>query len=142
MIVVDASVWISVLLADDFFHVQSYSWFQTYSELQGEMSEPSLLLPEVAAGLRRRTNDPLVSRNAVQYLTHLTELHIVPIDSHLAHTAAEMAADYRLRGADAVYAALAYSRDVPLVTWDQEQIERVQGVVKVGTPQTFFESPG
>jgi predicted nucleic acid-binding protein len=47
-----------------------------------------------------------------------------------------MAADYGLRGADAVYAALAAQLAIPLVTWDAEQIARVQTAIQAGIPGT------
>jgi predicted nucleic acid-binding protein len=42
-----------------------------------------------------------------------------------------------LLGADAVYAALAHRLGVPLVTWDQEQIARVQTLIKSAMPETL-----
>jgi predicted nucleic acid-binding protein len=41
----------------------------------------------------------------------------------------------RLRGADAVYVALARRLGMPLVTWDAEQRERAKPVVRVVTPE-------
>jgi len=134
MIVVDASVLIAVLLKTDLFHLQSRAWFDAYATLNAEMAVPSLLLPEVAGGLSRRTNDPVAGRAAIQYLIDLRNLYIISIDHRLAMIAAELAADYQLRGADAVYAALAFRLDVPLITWDIQQMTRVQKVIKAGTP--------
>jgi predicted nucleic acid-binding protein len=140
MIVVDASVWVSILLDIDLFHRQSYLWFEEYDRFSGEMAAPSLLLPEVAAGLTRRTGDAVAGREATQYLTSLGNLYIIPIDHRLASVAAELAADYHLRGADAVYAALAYSLGVPLLSWDNQQMTRMQKVIKAGTPGILLDS--
>lgn len=142
MIVIDASVWVSVLLDTDLFHAESYAWLQEYMNLGGEIAAPSLLLPEVAASLTRRTRSAVSGRATIQYLTNLRGLRIIPLDQQLAWVAAEMAADYQLRGADAVYVALAHSLSIPLVTWDQEQIKRVQNVIKSGIPGTNFGSNG
>ena len=49
--------------------------------------------------------------------------------------AAEVAADLRLRGADAVYVAAARLLRVPLVTWDREQQQRAGAVVVVQMPR-------
>ncbi len=49
--------------------------------------------------------------------------------------AAKVAANLRLRGADAFYVAAASRLDIPLVTWDQEQMERARGLVNVITPE-------
>lgn len=137
MIVVDASVWTSILLETDLFHPQSHAWFQLYSKSNQEIAAPTLLLAEVSAGLTRRTGDAVAGYESIRFLMALPALHIVSLDQRLARIAAEIAADYRLRGADAVYAALAYSLDVPLVTWDQEQMARVQNVVRSGAPGTL-----
>jgi predicted nucleic acid-binding protein len=40
-----------------------------------------------------------------------------------------MAADLGLRGADAIYVALAHQLNVPFVTWDQEQLDRTSSAV-------------
>lgn len=142
MIVADASVWISILLEIDLFHSRSYSWFEEYSRLSAEIAAPTLLLPEVAAGVTRRTDDATIGYTAIQRLISLPNIQIVPVDQRLAMAAAELAANHHLRGADAVYAALAYLLDVPLVTWDQEQMTRVQSVVRTGAPGTTFGSNG
>jgi predicted nucleic acid-binding protein len=49
---------------------------------------------------------------------------------------AEVAAAYRLRGADAVYVALAEALHAPLVTWDQEQLTRLADLIPVFTPDS------
>jgi predicted nucleic acid-binding protein len=48
----------------------------------------------------------------------------VPLDQTLALRAAEIAIENRLRGADAVYAAVAEDFDAVLVSWDEEMLER------------------
>jgi predicted nucleic acid-binding protein len=48
--------------------------------------------------------------------------------------AARCALDLRLRGADAVYVAVAHSLQVPLITWDREQLTRAAGRIAVRTP--------
>lgn len=138
MIVVDASVWISVLMRNDFFHQQSYAWFAAYSTTKNGIAAPSLLLAEVAGGIARRTDDARMGKASLQYLMGLEDVKIVSIDPELAQTAAELAADCRLRGADAIYVAVAYTLKVPLLSWDQEQLARVQQVVKAGVPGSVF----
>jgi predicted nucleic acid-binding protein len=41
-----------------------------------------------------------------------------------------------MRGADAIYAALASTLGVPLVSWDKEHVERASTRVTVYTPDT------
>ena len=52
----------------------------------------------------------------------------------LAQQAADVAAQYRLRGSDAVYAAVALRFGSTLVTLDREQRERVSAVLTTRYP--------
>ena len=67
-------------------------------------------------------------------LLRLTELRLVPLDSRLGRSAAQLAAEIVLRGADAVYVATAHHLNVPLVTWDREQQARADRLVAVQSP--------
>jgi predicted nucleic acid-binding protein len=56
------------------------------------------------------------------------------LDESLADRAADLAATARLRGADAVYAAVAQQYGTVLVTLDRQQLERLPPVVKTARP--------
>jgi predicted nucleic acid-binding protein len=58
----------------------------------------------------------------------------VPLDEALASEAAQLAAEYRLRGADAVYAAVARRYQTILVTRDRQQLERLPSELSIWTP--------
>jgi predicted nucleic acid-binding protein len=113
-----------------------------YLAANGELIAPSLVISETSGAMARRTGKSQLGRVAVQELITTPSLRLIPVDQSLALVAAELAATYYLRGADAVYVALAYSLNVPLVTWDQEQMTRVQNVVRSGAPGTIFGSNG
>jgi predicted nucleic acid-binding protein len=49
---------------------------------------------------------------------------------------ARLAAIHRLRGADALYVAMAHHLQIPLVSWDQEQANGVAGLVTACLPTT------
>ena len=61
-------------------------------------------------------------------------MSLIPLDELLAVSAAELAARYRLRGADAVYAAVAQRHQTVLVTNDRQQLERLAIVLPVMPP--------
>ena len=68
---------------------------------------PTLLLPEIASAAARASDDStgaLQYANATAALPHLTLVSLTPTT---ARQAAELAANHRLRGADAVYLAVA-----------------------------------
>lgn len=134
MTVMDASVWVSALVPPDVNHTASRFWLDRYLAGGGIIVIPALLLPEVAGAISRRTGQPDLGRRAAEAVLRIPGLRLVPVDARLSEEAAELAADLRLRGADAVYVALARHLSVPLVTWDVEQQTRAGAVAVVRTP--------
>ena len=67
-------------------------------------------------------------------LLALPSVRWVALDDSLARLAAELAAKHRLRGADAVYAAVALSHRCELVSLDQEHLTRLTSVVNTMIP--------
>jgi predicted nucleic acid-binding protein len=121
--VIDASVWVSRFIQDDVFYGPTREWFSQIRREAAGMAGPALLLAEFAGATARRTGDRGLARTALALLLTMPRLQLVSVDARLARLSSELAADLGLRGADAVYVALAHTLDVPLVTWDQEQIE-------------------
>ena len=52
----------------------------------------------------------------------------------LIEIAVYIAADHRIRGADAIYVAVALEQSVPLVTWDHELRQRAAPLIEVIQP--------
>lgn len=129
MSVVDASVLIAVFLVQDVHHQASRVWFDQQLIAGAELAAPILLLTEVAGAISRRTGDPTLGRSGAAWITQLPEIHLVAVDAHLWQQATELAAALGLRGADAVYVALADHLQLPLVTWDREQ--RLRGSQRI-----------
>lgn len=96
--------------------------------------EPLLVLPEVAGAFSRFFHDPMRGRVYADLLRDLPHTTYVPIDAALAQAAAELAADQFLRGADAVYAAVALRYGTTLVSLDNEHHRYLSGVIAVQTP--------
>lgn len=142
MVVVDASVWVSRLVSRDVHHDTSRRWLEQYTEQGGRIVTPALLLPEVAGAIARRTGESKLANRVVNQLQRLPHLQLVAIDQRLGQAAARLAANLGLRGADAVYVAVAEQLMIPLLTWDNEQIakagERVQAFTPDSPPRTVF----
>jgi predicted nucleic acid-binding protein len=132
--VVDASVWVSRLVAAVAHHVRVIRWFDAREAEGGLFIAPSLMLPEVAGAISRRTGAARLARRATRALLALPSLRLVVLDAELSEQAAELASDLSLRGADAVYAAVALRLEVPLVTLDREQRERSAAAIEVASP--------
>ena len=89
--------------------------------------------------LKNRTSEIVhevqdLAREAVRLLRgrHLVELF--PVTEALTARAAEIAADEKIRGCDAIYVALARQLEMELVTQDGQQHDRGAAVVRTRRP--------
>lgn len=137
MVVIDASVLVSDAVSTDINHVVSRNWLRSYINNGNEIVVPTLVLPELSGPVMRRTQSNAgLAGLAVTQFKSLPRLRLVEIDQTLAENAAQLAITLRLRGADAIYVALAQQLNIPLVTWDNEQLNRAAGIVQTFTPAT------
>ncbi len=134
MIVVDASVWVSIFLRADAFYAASRDWLHRSLSVDTPLVTPTLLPVEVAGAVARRTGNIALGQAAHTNLLRTRTLRLVNVDAVLAQTAADLAARLQLRGADAVYAAVALRLSAPLITWDQELLDRAGTVVQTQQP--------
>jgi predicted nucleic acid-binding protein len=65
-------------------------------------------------------------------------INLIPLDLALARKAAQIAITYKLRGADAVYVAVAEAFDATLISWDQEMLSRSASAVTTMTPESWI----
>lgn len=142
MITVDASVHINALNPTEAGSADSKAFLEWLQHTGHPVTAPTLLLVEVAAAVARSQND---SQRGIQAMQHLQELpgHTwLSLDRSLAALAATLGAHHRLRGADAVYAAVAHHTGGILVTADRKQLERLQDAITVLSPaQALHDLP-
>ena len=99
------------------------------------MAASAHFLAEISSAFTRRPNgseaDGLVALQGI-----LDEPIIVrfDFDDNLARSAARCAARCRIRAGDALYVALALELGIPLVTWDNELLDRASTLITVQTP--------
>ena len=134
MTVVDASVWVSRLVASDVNHSSSRRWLERYEAKGGRLVAPVILLAEISGAISRRTNSAWLGRQSLESLLRIRALRLVTVDRRLGEAAARLGADLGLRGADALYVAVAHRLRIPLVTWDREQQEKASTVITVELP--------
>ena len=131
---VDASVFLNGFNPYEPGHEESHRLLTHMQEHAIPIIVPTLLLPEVAAAVSRGREDADLARQFAAALRRLPHLVLVPLDETLAGQAADAAAQHRLRGSDAVYAAVALRFGSTLVTLDREQWERVADVIPARLP--------
>ncbi|MDM8557987.1 type II toxin-antitoxin system VapC family toxin [Candidatus Parabeggiatoa sp. HSG14] len=96
--------------------------------------EPSLVLVEVAATISRIHGDTILAQDFAIALQKLPQITFIPLDHEITQQALEVAANYQLRGADAVYVAVALRYNTSLISLDQEHLTRVTSIIPTLTP--------
>lgn len=131
---IDASVFVNAFNTFEVGHAESLELLTAVQASADPVIVPSLLLVEVASALARSTNDEAGALRYARAIAGLEHVTIVPLNAAAADAAAGLAAVHRLRGADAVYAAVASRHGTALVSRDDEQRKRANGVVACVTP--------
>ena len=141
--VLDASVWVAALIKNERHHAESASFLSRLVQNRRTAFVPVLVLAEVAGAIARQSRDTALAETGLRFLRAQGWLSIQPLTESQGETAAAIAAQQFLRGADAVYAALARQLGTPLVTWDIELLERAAAVVPTFTPADWLrQNPG
>ncbi|NCC36092.1 MAG: PIN domain-containing protein [Chloroflexia bacterium] len=134
MYTLDANIFVRDASPNDPEHATCHALIAQLYQRTTTIVVPFLVLPEIAGALSRSFRDPMRARLEVDLLRDLRHIQFVPLDATITHEAAELAADRALRGADAVYVAVARRYGCALVTLDREQRERAALVVRTLTP--------
>ena len=137
---VDASVFVSAAREAEENHQASLRFLRMLEARGVTVVCPTLVLPECAAAIARPTGSAALATELVKLVVSFPGMDLVPLSAGLSTAAARVASLYRLRGADAVYAAVAVELGAVLVTWDREMLERCSGVVKTITPEYALRS--
>ena len=133
-VVIDASVWVSRLLPNDPNNQAAANWINNHIMSGNVFAAPALLAVEVAAAVYRRTKSTLGAQTAVNQLYDLPAMQLAPMDQMLIDEAAALSANLGVRGADALYVALAKQLGVPLVSFDNEQLALSMGLIPTIRP--------
>jgi len=134
MYTLDANVFVRDLDTREPNHAECHMLLDRLQANELPIIVPVLVLTEVAGTISRMRRDPIASRLAADLLRETRNITFLPVDEALAQEAAELAADYALRGADAIYVAVARRHSCTLISLDREQRERAAAVVTARTP--------
>lgn len=134
--VIDASVWISSLIPSEAGFHASRAFIRRTISSGARVVLPTILIPEVGGAIARRNQSLQDAVDAIALIDQITQVEFVRLEEATARLANSLAMALRLRGADAVYVAVALRFRLPLITWDTEQLTRTAGVIDVYTPGT------
>ncbi len=131
---IDASVFVNAFSPTETGSEQRWRFLSQLLDAGAPVVVPALMLVEVVASLARKQNNTALALEWMERIQQLDHLTFVPLDDDLAQEAAEIAAAHRLRGSDAVYAAVARRSAATLVTLDAEQAQRAAPLIPVRLP--------
>ena len=138
MITLDASVLVAAASPDDPAGVDAAAVIDAAIQAGLTVHQPSLAFVEVAAAIARRTGDETSAFEAVEALGTMPGIVIHPLDLDAAAEAAFLASRLRLRGADAVYAAVAHRLETILITLDDEMLARSRPLIDAVVPAEWL----
>jgi predicted nucleic acid-binding protein len=138
--IVDAPVWVAIFRDSDVYHGASLSFLDVAVANQEDLHIPNLAVAEIAGVFARQTGNARLAARTVRAVLALPRVQRHGLTDELSDRAAALAARCKLRGADAVYVTLAESLDEPLITLDQEILERSVDLVRALTPSVWVHS--
>ena len=139
MYTIDASVHVSALNPCEADSAASQAFLALVRQHRVPLFCPTLLLVEVAAAVARVFDNADRALALAAALRGLPNQTLVPLDEALADRAAGLVARARLRGADAVYAAVAQQYGTTLVSLDRQQLDRLPPVVTTARPADVLD---
>jgi len=132
---VDASVFVNAFNPHEDGHDGSLAFLAAIHNQGDPVIVPTLLLIEVASAVARATNDAEGAQAYAESIAALPSVSVIALTTALARQAASLAASHRLRGADAVYVAVARRYGTTIVSRDREQRTRGAAVVACRAPE-------
>ena len=134
----DANVFMGALTPAGIHFADSLALLTRIRTEQLNVVCPTLVLPECAGAIIRPTGRRTLAQQALIFMQTLPGIRFVDLTADRAARAASLAVTCRLRGADAVYAAVAQEQRTTLITWDQELLTRGAAIVTVMTPADWL----
>lgn len=134
-VTVDASVFVNALSPDEDGSDTSSDFISQLKQEGTVFIQPTLFIPEVVASIARKQESPETGIEILHQLRKIPKLTLVDLDDDFADLASEVAANSRLRGSDAIYAAVTLRFGTELITLDKEQLERLPKILPVRAPR-------
>lgn len=134
----DANIWLAASDPREPYFDDAVHLFVTIARSRTDIICPTLVVVETACSAARKALSADAGTTMEKVVLATPRLRLAVIDEALAGTAATLGASLRLRGADAVYAAVAASTGSTLITLDGELRERAGADLPCLTPAEWL----
>jgi len=136
-VVIDASVWVAAADPSDALVGPSRAFLAAVVGRRLSVILPAIARLEIACALARRLRDAARGRALTEELLRGPLLKERPLDRALLERAVQEGTSSFLRGADALYAAVARLEVAELVSWDAGLVQRAGA----RTPEAWLSAP-
>ena len=134
LLTLDASVFVAAARQGEPGHAASTALLAAIADAAVPLVEPALLPIEVAAALSRTGTEAALASEYAEAIIALPGMTLVAVDDRLARRTVALSVAHQLRGADAVYVAVAVMYGARIVTLDREQLARTPTAVAACRP--------
>ncbi len=125
---IDASVWIAAADATDKFHQTSRDLLRKVVTDGIAVIQPAFGRTEFACALARRLRDGAQGQQLTHSLMNRMVTSEIAMDAAFLTATENIGTSLFLRGADALYAEVAQQSQSPLISWDNEHLQRASGI--------------
>ncbi len=139
-VVIDASVLVAAFKKNEPAHSVSADFLEATVAHPVTLCSPATLFVEIAGAFSRPTRNPDYAARVIREMRALLEIELYPVDSDLASSAEAIAQNLFLRGADALYVALARRMSAPLITLDKEMLGRSPAAITCLSPADWLKN--
>ncbi len=138
MVAIDANVFVAASRLVEIHYATSKAFLERIKNCSARVFCPTLVIAETVAAIVRPTGDVSLALLSIRLISEYPRMTLLSLTQRQVRAAAHIAAVHRLRGADSVYVEVARESGATLVTWDNEMLQRAQGVVPVMTPADWL----
>ncbi|MBU4299034.1 type II toxin-antitoxin system VapC family toxin [Patescibacteria group bacterium] len=139
MYVIDASVFLSGFFNYEPYYEESQKCLDYFKEnFSIPIFLPEFVIPEVGCVITRMIKKPKLGIEFAKSLREFLNFKFIPIDRHIADLSLEIGSILYLRGADAIYVAVAYNFNSTLISLDKEHLKKAKKLIRVIHPKDFF----
>jgi predicted nucleic acid-binding protein len=140
LLTIDANVFVSALSSAETEHDSSVQFLESLEAGDCLLVLPTLVRPEISGAIVRTTGDKEAAARAARLAFLAVPASFIPIDDGLIAEAVDISIDARLKGSDAVYAAVARRYDTVLVTLDREVRHKLPATITCRLPREMLET--
>lgn len=134
MFCVDASVLTSAFIETEPHSQRSKEFLSKARDGDIKIFLPEIAVVEVTSGIFRATKREDLALKFLGAVRAASNFNFVAVDQRLANRASGVVTITELRGADAIYVALAMAYGITLITLDRDQLRKAKKLIQVKEP--------